>query len=176
MGAMGGVRQRPNASQAQEGQDKALRGEKRMTCKCDDCERERRREREEGKADTIRAMFPPIFKSGNLDTVKVGFEVGYWRKANQIHEWFVKNVQDGVDNCAYYYVGRDDLEKLLSLCKEALKSDHPEKVLPTQEGYFFGSTEYDEYYRDDLEDTVKILEKVLALPEEFSEFFYHSSW
>ncbi len=26
-------------------------------------------------------------------------DAAYWRKANQIHDWFVKNVQDGEDNC-----------------------------------------------------------------------------
>ena len=26
-------------------------------------------------------------------------EVGYWRKANAIHGWFVRNVQNGKDDC-----------------------------------------------------------------------------
>ncbi len=37
-------------------------------------------------------------------------EVGYWRKANQIHNWFVKNVQGGVDDCGYYGVTKEKLE------------------------------------------------------------------
>ena len=36
----------------------------------------------------------------------------YWRKANHIHKWFVDNVQDGCDNCAYYPVSNSDLKKL----------------------------------------------------------------
>ncbi len=43
---------------------------------------------------------------------------GYWRKANQIHKWFVDNVQDGNDDCKTYYVSTEDLEKLLNICKE----------------------------------------------------------
>ena len=39
-------------------------------------------------------------------------EVMYWRKANHIHAWFVKNVQDGIDNCAEYYVSPDNLREL----------------------------------------------------------------
>jgi len=31
-------------------------------------------------------------------------EVGYWRKANHIHKWFVDNVQNGVDECLTYQV------------------------------------------------------------------------
>ena len=38
------------------------------------------------------------------DNVKeITFERGYWRKANQIHSWFVENVQNGEDNCNEYY-------------------------------------------------------------------------
>lgn len=44
--------------------------------------------------------------------------VGYWRKANAIHNWFVNNVQDGCDDCKPYYVSIGDLESLLELCKE----------------------------------------------------------
>ena len=39
-------------------------------------------------------------------------EVGYWRKANHIHAWFVKNCQDGVDECQEVYVGKDKLQDL----------------------------------------------------------------
>ena len=38
-------------------------------------------------------------------------EVGYWRKANQIHKWFVDNVQDGEDNCELHYVSLESLKK-----------------------------------------------------------------
>lgn len=33
----------------------------------------------------------------------------YWRKANQIHRWFVENVQHNIDNCAMYYVSKNEL-------------------------------------------------------------------
>ena len=44
--------------------------------------------------------------------------VAYWRKANQIHKWFVDNVQNGKDDCHSYYVAQEDLHKLLDLCKK----------------------------------------------------------
>lgn len=49
-----------------------------------------------------------------------------------------------------------------------------EKLLPTQGGFFFGSTGYDEYYFQDVKETVVQLQKALAL--EFKEFVYQSSW
>ncbi len=42
---------------------------------------------------------------------------GYWRKANHIHKWFVKNVQGGIDDCGTYEVSQEELKELLGLCK-----------------------------------------------------------
>lgn len=47
-------------------------------------------------------------------------EVGYWRKANQIHGWFVENIQGGVDDCDYYKVSKQNVKKLLNLCNQVL--------------------------------------------------------
>ena len=41
-------------------------------------------------------------------------------------------------------------------------------------GFFFGGTDIDEYYYEDLEETVKIVEECEKYPED--EFTYHSSW
>ena len=38
-------------------------------------------------------------------------EVGYWRKANAIHKWFVDNVQKGEDDCGEYLVSKKNIEK-----------------------------------------------------------------
>jgi hypothetical protein len=46
--------------------------------------------------------------------------VGYWRKANHIHNWFVENVQCGVDNCGSYIVSRDQLVQLRDACQYVL--------------------------------------------------------
>lgn len=40
-------------------------------------------------------------------------KVGYWRKANAIHNWFVINIQDGEDDCKEYYVTVNQLQELL---------------------------------------------------------------
>lgn len=42
--------------------------------------------------------------------------IGYWRKANQIHNWFVQNIQNGKDDCECYELTKDNCEKLLELC------------------------------------------------------------
>lgn len=103
-------------------------------------------------------------------------EVGYWRKANQIHQWFVENVQQGEDDCGSYYVSREQLEELLGICKK-IKEDNSlaEQLLPTQSGFFFGGTEYTEWYFQDIDNTIEIVEECLS-DDSADTFEYHSSW
>ena len=103
----------------------------------------------------------------------------YWRKANQIHGWFVRNVQDDVDDCGSYEVGRNDLQALVDVCRKVLANRKlAAKLLPPNEGFFFGGYEYDEYYFDELQRTADELAALLeALPEDSGWCFeYQSSW
>ena len=100
-----------------------------------------------------------------------------------IHNWFVENVQDGVDNCAQYYVDYNQLKELLYICaglqevykeyqdKEKFK-EVAEKLLPTTEGFFFGNYEYAEEYMTDIESTIEQLKDI----SKDEEYYYHSSW
>ena len=100
----------------------------------------------------------------------------YWRKANQIHKWFVDNVQGGVDDCGDYYVSHAKLQALLDLVNRALAERNPTLLSP-QGGFFFGSTDIDEWYWKDLKNTKAKLDKVFALPEMSKlSFYYTSSW
>lgn len=116
------------------------------------------------------------FLTKQTPSISVEIKVGYWRKSNQIHTFFVDNCQGGEDDCRESYVDRDKLVELLDLCKQVLV-DHSkaEDLLPTQSGFFFGNTEYNEYYYSDLSDTVEILENALKMGDDWS-FYYQSSW
>jgi len=108
----------------------------------------------------------------------VGVEVvtAYWRKANQIHSWFVKNVQGGVDNCEDFRVSIEQLRELLGTCQMALSTKDPSLLAP-QEGFFFGGTDIDEYYWGDIKDTIEQIKHILDVPDiESYEFSYRSSW
>lgn len=103
-------------------------------------------------------------------------EAGYWRKANQIHRWFVENVQEGKDDCNEYWVSREKLQQLLDLCKQLMADTTKAwELLPTSKGFFFGSTQYDTMYWEDIQHTIDVLEKCLALPENW-DFEYRASW
>lgn len=136
-------------------------------------------------------------------------EVGYWRKANAIHKWFVDNVQDGYDDCGYYEVTKEQLEDLLSTCltvidglqledgyvksgeklnngifcpiyeegEIVIDSTIAEALLPTQDGFFFGGTDYDQWYVADINSTIEILTKALETTNFDTEMIvYTSSW
>jgi hypothetical protein len=118
------------------------------------------------------------------------FPIITWRKANQIHKWFVDNVQEGDDNCQRHYVSESDLEELLEIINEILEIKDPIErkakafhTLPTDiEGCFFGSEDYGDWYFEQLEDTKKVLDKLFAYNATaeaghcFDNFYYQSSW
>lgn len=149
------------------------------------------------------------FKAINPERINyITEEVGYWRKANAIHRWFVENVQDGKDDCGEYYVSREQLTSLRDLCLRVLEATKLEagkvhngdrstkeggwepvyedggiiadpikakELLPTASGFFFGSTDYDQYYVQDIRETSDMLTALLAEPEE-GDFIYRASW
>ena len=146
--------------------------------------------------------------------------VAYWRKANAVHGWIVRNLADGVDTCQRIELTREDMVTLRNVCVEALKerdkaTPHKDttvklngddmsreltaKILDTfkqeQEnmkatstatendpipptgGFFFGSTEKDEWYYDYLAETIDQINSILAsdFDNEYS-YYYQASW
>lgn len=138
-------------------------------------------EKDEDRAVAIAEQFPELKgrngRFGDGSPVKeVKIEAGYWRKANAIHKWFVDNVQGGEDECKPHYVTREKLVELRDICKQVLEDRKlATTLLPVQSGFFFGSTEYDDWYYQDIEQTIQIVNDCLELPESW-EFEYQSSW
>jgi len=118
-------------------------------------------------------------------------EVGYWRKANHIHNWFVQNVQGGKDDCNDYAVTLSELRNLRNLCEHILHFYNNDKLkkaeeealllLPPVSGFFFGSTEIDEYYYNELQYTIKTIDGILESHADENNdcpivYVYHASW
>lgn len=118
--------------------------------------------------------------------VNIEYNIGYWRKANAIHDFFVRNVQDGEDDCREYFVSLEILIQLRIKCKKLIelyntnKSSFEKKakeILPTTSGFFFGSTEYDEFYIQDLNDTIEIIDNIFNDSNHTKyDYYYRSSW
>lgn len=106
------------------------------------------------------------------------YQVGYWRKANAIHNWFVNKCAGGEDNCQDIYVLEEELKELKEICEVVLKDHSKAKaLLPTTSGFFFGSQEYDEDYFKDLEYTINLINKILKVSENHNyNIVYQASW
>lgn len=112
---------------------------------------------------------------GKISTISL--EVGYWRKANAIHNWFIENCGDGVDDCRPLYVTKQQLKILRDTCQEVLDNhDLAEELLPSESGFFFGTTEYNEIYFDHLKDTIKLIDTLDLTDENSNCFSYKASW
>jgi hypothetical protein len=118
--------------------------------------------------------FPELGEQHTIREITV--RVGYWRKANAIHKWFVDNVQEGEDNCHPYPVSRERLQELRDTCERVLAfRGLATAQLPPAQGFFFGNDEVDEWYYRDLEETIKIIDACLSLPVGW-DIEYQSSW
>lgn len=155
-------------------------------------------------------FYSKFYKERKYGFARIMEQVGYWRKANAIHSWFVDNIQNGVDDCNYHReVTEEDLEKLLDVCKQVYEScvmmlgsvkngqtctengwvdnielgkvvidtSVAEELLPTTSGFFFGNTDYNEWYVEDIANTIEIVQRVLETTDFDKEMVYYvSSW
>lgn len=117
------------------------------------------------------------------DVSTITERVGYWRKANAIHRWFC-SLDEGRDECQKIGVTVEQLRELSGLCQQVM-ADHSkaEELLPTTSGFFFGGTEYDQYYLDDLRNTIEILAPLIVeitddygCPTRLPAYYYEASW
>lgn len=111
----------------------------------------------------------------NYNICGTQIEIGYWRKANQIHNWFVENVQNGIDNGATYYVSKENLKALKKICEKVIiEPKRARELLPVSYGFFFGNNEYDDQYFYNIQKTIDICR--YALEKDFDYFVYQGSW
>jgi hypothetical protein len=142
-----------------------VQGTINLTCKGDNDEREK-----------IDIVFHKV--------VSITEHVLYWRKANHIHKWFVDNVQNGKDDCEEYHVFRSTLEELFQVCDELLRVPEGDernnlamKLLPPQQGFFFGTYDINEWYWNEVIKTHECLKAILDEPYNINiSYKYQSSW
>jgi len=90
-------------------------------------------------------------------------DLGYWRKANSIHAYFTRDLEDGEDNMRNVHVNKKDLMDLKERCIKVLAGgpEVAKELLPTAAGFFWGDTDYGEWYLRDIQDTLEIVSEVL---------------
>ena len=106
-------------------------------------------------------------------------EVCYFRKHNHLIPYFGYGEDFSVLN-----VEKSQIEDYVSDCKAVLEhwgkpdfEEVAEEKIPTCEGFFFGCYEYDEYYKEKLEEDLKAFQKVLeTFNWDEDELIMHCWW
>lgn len=114
-------------------------------------------------------------KSDGENPIELRTRVAYWRKFNALHAWFVENIQNGIDECEPHIVPIEELQKLYESIK-VINKQNAKDLLPTQPGFFFGGTDYDEYYWADLENLKHTLAYLISQHQTDTTYIYRSSW
>ena len=118
------------------------------------------------------------FKSVQTET---SYQIGYFRKFNALHSYIVKTFADGVDNCQEILLYKEDVEKIKKVLDDVLNAhqqvEKAKEILPTQSGFFFGGTDYDEFYFEDVKDAADLMQSFLDnFDFENYQLVYQASW
>lgn len=117
------------------------------------------------------------FKSVQTET---SYQIGYFRKFNALHSYIVKTFANGIDNCQDIILYKEDIEQIKKVLDDVLEANTEEKakeILPTQSGFFFGGTDYDEYYFEDVKDAADLMQSFLDnFDFENYQLVYQASW
>lgn len=100
-------------------------------------------------------------------------ELGYFRKVNFLVEYF------SLENCVDHICTEGELKDLLDKCNTVLeKRDNSisEELLPTTSGFFFGSTDYDEWYYHDIEHVKETLGNIIGHYDPTKEDIIIHAW
>lgn len=105
-------------------------------------------------------------------------EIAYFRKFNALHLHIVECEETDDDNCRDFYFN-PYIRTLKEICDEILIDKDPEKahsLLHTGDGFFFGSTEYDEWYFEDVQKLHDVLVGILEEDPQLDHSYYYYAW
>lgn len=112
---------------------------------------------------------------------EIRYQIGYFRKFNALHSYIVKTFADGIDNCQDIILYKEDVEQIKKVLDDVLNAhqqvEKAKELLPTQSGFFFGGTDYDEFYFEDVKDAADLMQSFLDnFDFESYQLVYQASW
>ena len=103
-------------------------------------------------------------------------EIMYWRKANEIQNFFDTHIEE-VENCEPIKVELEDLIVLKNRCKEVIENKSlANDLMPTISGFFFGTTDYDDWYFESLKDTYDKINNIIKEHQDDDYYEYYAWW
>lgn len=112
---------------------------------------------------------------------EIRYQIGYFRKFNALHSYIVKTFAEGIDNCQDIILYKEDVEQIKKVLDDVLNAhqrvEKAKELLPTQSGFFFGGTDYDEFYFEDVKDAADLMQNFLDnFDFEKYQLVYRASW
>lgn len=105
-------------------------------------------------------------------------EVGYMRKHNHLIPYFNYG-----ENCSNKVVERCEIEAFVDDATEVLEhwgnpdfEEVASETIPTESGFFFGGTEYDKWYKMDLEEDIRIFKDILENTDWNTDYIIMHCW
>jgi hypothetical protein len=99
----------------------------------------------------------------------------YFRKVNFIYEYFRDDMEN--ESCI---VDKTRIGNLIDICKKVLEhkgdEDYAKENLPTTSGFFFGSTDYDQWYWNDVKNCIKQMSKLYKAMSDEDFVIWDFSW
>lgn len=101
----------------------------------------------------------------------------YFRKVNFIYQFFRNDISKDYEACI---VNKSRIGNLIDLCEDVLShkgdEDYARDNLPTTSGFFFGSTDYDDWYWHDVKDCLKQMRKLYKSMDDDDFVLWDFSW
>lgn len=135
---------------------------------------------------------------GNEDRYSLFKQMARFVKANQILNWFVKNVMDNKVDNEFYEVSKEQLKDFLAVCNKVkdsftflrvnehtkeneyeINEDIADKLLPLmkEKGYFFGSASYNDLYAEQVIDAANVVKNILDTTDfEKETIYFNTIW
>ena len=159
---------------------------------------------EEKHTITIEGPKKDLIKTERISHVEE--DIMYWRKANAIHQFLLDGREDNCEEVGVPTRRIKELydicERIIKECpledgvvnngqvlingqwvpstemgKIMTNQELAAKLLPTTSGFFFGSTDYDQWYYDDIVRTHKVLGELMQEPKwDYADYVYNASW
>lgn len=94
--------------------------------------------------------------------------LAYFRKVNFLFEFFSGSLNEEETTAV---ITRGEMEELIEKCEFVLNNrDKASEILPTCDGFFFGSLDYDDYY---FESVAKVLLSFQVILENYSDDYLY---
>lgn len=103
-------------------------------------------------------------------------EQAYFRKVNFIYAYFSKISPFDEELCV---VTKNDIQEFINVCTKVILNhsiEFAQENLPTQAGFFFGSTTYDQWYWNDVQDCLNKMKILYNLLDDDDLVLWSFSW